>query len=177
MATPFWNSADQLSHWFSIISWLTVVAAAIAVAGALAGATIGSRLDALRKQAAGPRRLSPAVKAVLSSALDGKLPYTVPVSCRPGSAEAQSYATDFVDALRRSGCNASVNLETKLKPDLTGIFIVQSKASQVNGPQILAQALKLAQIEFLMAADAEKATDRLAGPDGFALVIAGKPNT
>jgi hypothetical protein len=170
MATTLWNSADQLSHWFSIISWLTVVAATMAVICAVAGATIGNRLNALRRQAAGPRRLSPAAKAALSSALDGKCPYTVPVSCLPGSAECHSYAGDFVEALRRGGCNASINVEARLKPDLAGVFIVEDKARSAIGPRLLAQALTLAQIEFDVTADS-----RLAGPDGFTLVVAGKP--
>lgn len=119
----------------------------------------------------GPRRLSREKKSVLIAALDGGCPSTFPVSCRAEDGEAKLYAEDFVEALRGGGWDAGLKLEPRLRPDAVGVYIIVDRNRSNPGAELLAQAMNAAEISFKVAIDSDLLAERLAGPDGFALII------
>lgn len=114
-----------------------------------------------------PRRLSNEKRAALIDALDGNCLASVPVSCRFEDSEARTYADDFVAALRGGGCDAILNFEPRIDPDASGVFLVIRKDRSLTGAESLAQAMRTAKLDFRVAFD----SGRLAGPDGFALIV------
>jgi hypothetical protein len=160
---------ERIEAWLLAIESLSLNAALILVAVGLA---IGAILLWLRlPRMRGPRRLSRETKAALSAALGGRCPNTFPVSCRAEDNEAKTYADDFVEALRRGGCDAILKLEARLRPDATGVFIVIDRDRSIAGAELLARAMRSADIDFQVAFDSDRLAERLAGPDGFALII------
>ena len=161
----------RIEAWLLAIESLSLNAALILVAVGLAigGILLWFRLRRRR----GPRRLSRETKAALSAALGGRCANTFPVSYRAEDNEAKTYADDFVEALRRGGCDAILKLEARLRPDATGVFIVIDRSRSNAGAELLAQAMRTADIDFQVALDSDRLTERLAGPDGFALIIGG----
>src|SRR5579864_3525909 len=105
----------QLEAWLLAIKGSPLIGASIALG--IAVVIIAILYWRSARRARGPRSLSRETKAALTSALDGRGEFTFPVSCRAEDDEATAYADDFVEALRRAGCDAILKHEPRLKPD------------------------------------------------------------
>ena len=171
MATPVFISelGSNCRFWLAAIegSPLTKTLAALVVG--LAVALTFYRRYTLRRRR--PRRLSKEKKAALIGALDGNCLASVPVTCRFEDSEARTYADDFVAALRSGGCDAILNFEPRLNPYTSGVFIIICKDRSITEAEWLAQAMRSAKVGFRVAFDSDRPAERLAGPDGFALIV------
>ena len=85
-----------------------------------------------------PRRLSPAEKATIGSALSRFSGTIIAVTIYSGDAEEAQYALDFKDVVVRAGWLANgINLRTQAPPYPTGLFLVSS--SRENPPAVAFQ--------------------------------------
>ena len=170
-------SIDQLFNdldlWLVVETGVPLAAALPAILVGLALPPIVYRTHALR-QARIPRRLSKGSREALRAALDGRFPFAIPVICRFDDAEARTYAEDFVEALRTSGCDAILRMDQPLRADAKGMMIVIGKNSRAPVAEVLKRAVIMAKLDYKVIADSNDARERLAGPDGFALIVGRK---
>lgn len=150
------------------------------MANQLDPALVLAKLDEIQKavgdiqRSTSQRRLTPEQKQALAKALSPvclSLP-TINVTASNGNQEAQRYAVDFVDALRRGGCKSDLSLPIpSLTPDVTGVRL---GVRDLNGVDSSVQALKRALSNIGVQAAAAPLTSDFFPDEKLVLVIGAR---